>query len=99
HHPNLYSFPTRRSSDLNNLLLLRYDGSSYMPVIAKRGALSLTKEIWDNVSSSIFDITSDLNNIEEYDLDVRHKVLKEIGAELFGDRKSTRLNSSHVSIS
>src|SRR5699024_12830410 len=79
HHPNLHSFPTRRSSDL-----WRVDWSTkFFPIgeqfikcaRLKNGA---RKDVGTDFGTLLNDANADL---------------------LTGDRKSTRLNSSHVSIS
>jgi hypothetical protein len=68
---------------ISNLLLFRCDRDHYFPVIGKRASKSMQKGVYDTVSSGFFDITSS-GSQWEFDFDLPHKVLKEIGEELFG---------------
>jgi len=63
---------------ISNLILLRSGEDTYVPVIQKRGSLSLAHG-FDTVSSGIFDITT----TPKADFNLRHKVLKEVSEELF----------------
>src|SRR5437868_15460044 len=66
-HPDLHSFPTRRSSDLltqDDVIVTRQNGSAILPGCTRKAVVALAEE-----------------------------------RPLLQDRKSTRLNSSHVSIS
>src|SRR5207249_10004408 len=87
-HPDLHSFPTRRSSDLN-----AHSAGGRMP---QADSLRSPESEWDltmNERSFIFRPMSQPQL--EPTLDRRTQILD---AALV-DRKSTRLNSSHVSIS
>src|SRR5690625_6420639 len=75
-HPNLHSFPTRRSSDLDNM------------TIAK-------EEIFGPVVSAM--PFEDLDEVIERANDSEYGLAAGLWTEK--DRKSTRLNSSHVAIS
>src|SRR5699024_12869744 len=82
-HLSLYSFPTRRSSDLDY----------YFPE---------TKGIDTSDSKVYFDMSTVLEPMENrsaLEVEVAMAPLGKLYAKRFLDRKSTRLNSSHVSIS
>src|SRR5690606_40475439 len=99
HHPHLHSFPTRRSSDLNitlhfnntfknNTIIL---GDATSPTATKNTStedqihhFSELKYVISNIRLLKIDGTEIPYNINDLDK---------------GDRKSTRLNSSHVKIS
>src|SRR5699024_12372676 len=87
---HLHSFPTRRSSDLSAILywfydeLLDWDENFYY---TQDGAASF--DISDDGRVFTFTIRDDVNWHDG----------KPVTAEDWEDRKSTRLNSSHVSIS
>src|SRR5690606_40798107 len=87
-HLNLYSFPTRRSSDLKKIILHIPHSSTNIPL--SEGYLvdfiTLEKEILKLTDW----YTDDLFYSKDDEM---------IVAEFSRDRKSTRLNSSHVKIS
>src|SRR5439155_22638159 len=85
-HPDLLSFPTRRSSDLSDIAVLVSDMSRYRPVL---------QGVFDREPKRL-----------HYNLaDFSAAGISSFGQALLGmldlalDRKSTRLNSSHVAIS
>src|SRR5207249_9892275 len=87
HHPDLHSFPTRRSSDL------RLD-------------LGQVQDVVDQVEQVVPGRVDRLGEVELLVRQVALRVLAQLVGqdeqavqEPGGDRKSTRLNSSHVSIS
>src|SRR5699024_12597632 len=86
-HLKLHSFPTRRSSDLNQM----------------DNAKNLLSSIWGNIKSLIGDRASQiLSDIKTKFTDIKTSIqnrITEAKNQLTRDRKSTRLNSSHVSIS
>src|SRR5699024_12000437 len=87
--PFLHSFPTRRSSDLASL------GHVIRPAL--RNAIELW--VWGNwchtVTGTVF-----INRQEHRSgVDVGARACRGGSISRGGDRKSTRLNSSHVSIS
>src|SRR5207249_6627479 len=92
-HLLLHSFPTRRSSDLDEF-----------PDIsdpALRGTASIGRRLQDPLSELV-KIDPQHVGVGLYQHDVSSKHLKEMlegVIESCVDRKSTRLNSSHVSIS
>src|SRR5699024_12759296 len=81
-HPNLHSFPTRRSSDLE-IISANANGGAF-----RNGLLFFEPEHEDAIYQTL--------RIKDY-----KNILKdwEIEDIILQDRKSTRLNSSHVSIS
>src|SRR5207244_9994858 len=91
-HQNLQSFPTRRSSDLKIDGLSTKDMQLPDAVKRMRGkpgtkvTITVVREGW--TESKDFDITREQIRVQS----VR-------SADLGGDRKSTRLNSSHQIIS
>jgi len=64
---------------ISNLLLLKQDDERYVPLINKRGDLSLG-DGYDTVSSGIFSVVT----TPRADKEPRHKVLEEIWEELYG---------------
>src|SRR5207249_9198176 len=91
---SLYSFPTRRSSDLNILIYTEYKDSQQRLVEALLAAgftqlLTLSGEDSEGDRLTINTIFRTQSN----------QILVATDAAAEGDRKSTRLNSSHVSIS
>src|SRR5205814_3699330 len=88
HLHDLYSFPTRRSSDLKNQLFL----------INETEFLRLPKCIRDHVSSTAVFKEIFFKQQSAYFMDEFENRLLELIAKL-PDRKSTRLNSSHLGTS
>src|SRR5207249_10803079 len=86
---NLHPFPTRRSSDLqfNEGAGLQLDS-----LVIDHGA-TLTRRL-DHLNVSV--VALPLNAVQEL---ATHNEVRYISADRPLDRKSTRLNSSHVSIS
>src|SRR5207249_12210437 len=81
YHPHLLSFPTRRSSDLQTLMLLGF-GTTGRDLTASFEISSVRAEVVESQKATHLDLIPKSPEL-------RHHV----------DRKSTRLNSSHVSIS
>src|SRR5690606_42108737 len=95
---DLYSFPTRRSSDLvTERVSVASDGSqanssSFSPAISTNGQFIAFASNASNLASG------DTNNVA--DLFVRDRATgTTTRVSVNSDRKSTRLNSSHVKIS
>src|SRR5207249_8294393 len=92
--PVLHSFPTRRSSDLvveNGKVVGVLMRSGLIEALAKRGADIPVREAMEAACP----VVQDTENLED---SVKH--MREAGCTVEPvDRKSTRLNSSHVSIS
>jgi hypothetical protein len=65
---------------VSNLILLRRDEDTFIAVVQRRGPQSLAQG-FDTVSSGVFDITT----APRADFELRHKVLKEVYEELFGN--------------
>ncbi len=64
-----------------NLMLLRRDKDTYIPMVQRRGALSMTLEKQlDPISSCIFEVATS----PKADFELKHTVLREIYEELFG---------------
>src|SRR5699024_11725977 len=85
YHTDLYSFPTRRSSDLKFDII---DGFVEFKDCADRWEMT-----FDEVCEAIEKYNLNIDNFELME------VKKETKSDYEADRKSTRLNSSHVSIS
>src|SRR5690606_41546361 len=96
-HNHLHSFPTRRSSDLNNSEIIAVEGFIIM------GELSLDPGArGQNLSPLAMQALGRAMELEpENPRAMIMMAQMELGtAQFFGqDRKSTRLNSSHVKIS
>src|SRR5207249_11937542 len=90
------SFPTRRSSDLGEVLARDVDGAIGARVVdgtvrlQVKGATGVLPDVVTAAERSGFRVT---------DLSLTEPTLETVFINLTGDRKSTRLNSSHVSIS
>src|SRR5206468_11857343 len=94
HHPDLHSFPTRRSSDLKQVTVLFADLKGSMELLADRDPED-ARHILDRVLEQMMEA------VHRYEGTV-NQVLGDGIMALFGitiDRKSTRLNSSHDQIS
>src|SRR5690606_41347336 len=95
HHPNLHPFPTRRSSDLQ--MAKKFNGEIYllhmlelpMQLIGTGSAVGGTSH---NLPEAIYFMKLAKKRFFQI---LREPYLKDIKVE----RKSTRLNSSHVKIS
>src|SRR5207253_9067822 len=85
-HRDLPSFPTRRSSDLISIVMHYGDGPGAIVSLANSAAYNAVTLLW------IVYFRQQSQSIPEID------VAPELNA-LNVDRKSTRLNSSHVAIS
>src|SRR5699024_11523737 len=95
HHGELHSFPTRRSSDLGTALI-NYFSKPCKPTKVNEGR---TRNLPEH----------DLERWEQYkhyniqdvvvEREMKRKMSKFNPSDFEKDRKSTRLNSSHVSIS
>src|SRR5699024_11949138 len=96
HHRALHSFPTRRSSDLEERVVSRvYNFSAGPAVLPEEVLKEAAEEMLDyrGCGMSVMEMSHRSkmfeNIIQEAESDLRDLL----------DRKSTRLNSSHVSIS
>src|SRR5439155_25675561 len=88
--PDLHSFPTRRSSDLPAGARLPGEGPK-RPLPSRVDALSEVRELLvDGASHEASPLSRVRGRYEEH---------RSRGNQPDGDRKSTRLNSSHVAIS
>src|SRR5699024_11456334 len=88
--PHLHSFPTRRSSDLSIGEVAKYQNISKQTLIFY-DKVGLFRPAWvDPENGYRYYSASQLDYLDTI------LIMKQIG---FSDRKSTRLNSSHVSIS
>lgn len=70
---------------ISNLLLLKKDDDTYVPVVAKRGSSRMgvgDEHLFCTPSSGIFDIST----TPKADFELAHKVLKEIYEELYGGK-------------
>src|SRR5690606_41894492 len=96
HHLNLHSFPTRRSSDLAIFIALNGKLVGIISIADKirDDAKAAIKEMRRNGIKRIIMLTGD--NQHTAQAVANQLELDEFHAE---DRKSTRLNSSHVKIS
>src|SRR5207249_8788207 len=96
HHPDLHSFPTRRSSDLTAQLALATTlliaAGLFLKSLVNVTRVDLGVHVVDVVTFSIAPERSGYDSARA--LLLYGRVEDEVG-----DRKSTRLNSSHVSIS
>src|SRR5690606_42150257 len=96
---HLHSFPTRRSSDLSEVVTLERQGAVAVITVNNPPVNALGVAVRDGLQKSF--------SAAEADAEVKAIVLVcegntfIAGADIkeFGDRKSTRLNSSHVKIS
>src|SRR5207249_12256951 len=92
-HPHLPSFPTRRSSDLmGRATRTGYDGPGVRPAFTRK---------FEELTMTTVTVLSDLDYLAappESRIEARLS-FKRVGHSVMADRKSTRLNSSHVSIS
>src|SRR5699024_12617100 len=91
-HLDLHSFPTRRSSDLRGLQLMRLNTFKDLGVVFD-SQLSFQAHI-DSLISSASKTLGFIMRTSRFFSSI--KLLRTL---YFADRKSTRLNSSHVSIS
>src|SRR5690606_41436742 len=98
-HLQLPSFPTRRSSDLNQYLETRKYEAGILT------ELSITTIQGDDTSKSIQkfdDNIAKLDLLKNQTMNLNFKIgereFESDGYETVSDRKSTRLNSSHVKI-
>src|SRR5206468_12024261 len=95
HHPHLHSFPTRRSSDLVDLIIVRENTEDlYAGIEYEQGT--------EDVKELIAWIKSKGGKLRHEDAGISIKPISITGTRKifeFADRKSTRLNSSHDQIS
>src|SRR5207249_8524626 len=97
--PDLHSFPTRRSSDLRNLLKDRAMDLLRDHIVSGRipaGAKVVERDVAQLLGISRAPVRDALIQLETEGL-VVSKPSGRYVIELSEDRKSTRLNSSHVS--
>src|SRR5439155_21657012 len=90
-HLDLHSFPTRRSSDLEELIGLRAAVAQLPERERQVMALCYFEEL------SMREIARVLRVTESRVCQIRQRAVQRLRERL--DRKSTRLNSSHVAIS
>src|SRR5699024_12243791 len=96
HHQIFYSFPTRRSSDLfvfviNHRVHVAHVGDSRTYLIRNNRIIQITED-----HSFVQEMVRQGQITQE---EAEKHPNKNIITRAVGDRKSTRLNSSHVSIS
>src|SRR5690606_41650803 len=98
-HPSLPSFPTRRSSDLIELphgtRIIMSDTVGFISDLPTTLVAAFRATLEEVLES---DIILHVRDISHGDSEAQAKDVTAILKEL-GDRKSTRLNSSHVKIS
>src|SRR5690606_42119636 len=95
-HPELHSFPTRRSSDLEG----RLDVYELMGKEVNRddALATYSSRIRETIIAERFDeLVAD--RVRQSSVKFDYDVVRSIQMEELEDRKSTRLNSSHVKIS
>src|SRR5207248_6966291 len=90
HHPHLHSFPTRRSSDLPAAKRINIMTAQSKPELAKIGMVGLAV-MGENLALNIAR--------NGYPIAVFNRDTTKVDKFLDRDRKSTRLNSSHRTIS
>src|SRR5690606_42012105 len=95
---SLHSFPTRRSSDLSNL-------QAAAQLVDDESCKSFAFDVFSNDDERLRGLNNSFQNRQK-SLKVRELLFMqkdvcvfEVSNHLFRDRKSTRLNSSHVKIS
>src|SRR5699024_11381122 len=95
----LHSFPTRRSSDLH---IHHWNTATQLPTRAETGWQMLTEQSISDYVAAVAHYCNTLFAPAEHRSALRmvYTPLHGVGAATFDqlDRKSTRLNSSHVSI-
>src|SRR5699024_11670391 len=97
--PPLLSFPTRRSSDLQSLVATRMSTEQMVPILEtmdRAGYFAL--EVWGGATFDSALRYLDEDPWERLRIIRKHVKNTKLQMLLRGDRKSTRLNSSHVSI-
>src|SRR5690606_40251999 len=94
--PHLHSFPTRRSSDLNHLDLPDRKRMLKQARVASRSTRRLSST-FDPEEAARERLRAWRRHVTEPEEDAAFRILDRFGVGL--DRKSTRLNSSHVKIS
>src|SRR5207248_11151406 len=97
HHPALHSFPTRRSSDL---LIHKFGGKEDGEEVGDiAGYIEEVKKALPRgfaAKGNLFVFVDECHRTQSGKL---HEAMKEILPDAMLDRKSTRLNSSHRTIS
>src|SRR5690606_41756650 len=99
HHPNRHSFPTRRSSDLKS------NAPSYTSIFARALIDQASRDDRIVAVTAAMPDGTGLNLFAErfprrcFDVGIAEQHAVTFSAGLAADRKSTRLNSSHVKIS
>src|SRR5205814_9513064 len=94
----LPSFPTRRSSDLTDVEYLQFRAPRWIEVARTVAGILTWPVVWplamlSRTSDMLFRTVSELLSLLPYVVGVV------VRAEFYRDRKSTRLNSSHLGIS
>src|SRR5262245_63404424 len=90
--PLLHSFPTRRSSDL---LLARARVHLWVAL-----AVLIAAPVLMHAGNPFKDLTSTAGGFSTWDADlIDVETVAQTGSGVYVDRKSTRLNSSHLGIS
>src|SRR5207253_6189034 len=96
-HRTLHSFPTRRSSDLDGDSAIPANSDGNDAIIADNGEVILLDSSVTAFAAGAY-LTDRISSIRSLD-----SIASRGGADMVtggeGDRKSTRLNSSHVAIS
>src|SRR5690606_40476533 len=94
---DLLSFPTRRSSDLEFYRVAEgYEKADFrrmVRAIEKKYGIRPQSEQEKNLQAETLDFEEETEYIDEREVMKHHRILMQ------SDRKSTRLNSSHVKIS
>src|SRR5690606_39489243 len=96
YHPELHSFPTRRSSDLIKQNVVK-EVATDAPAEEKPKRSRQPKAVEEAPAENVQNQTS--NDVGDGELSVNELKRLQQEAEALVDRKSTRLNSSHVKIS
>src|SRR5690606_40864048 len=98
-HPFLHSFPTRRSSDLNLVPsnLVKGNASNCSALIFGNFS-DLFVGMWDGFEFIVDPFTAKRKGQIEVTANTFYDIKVARAASFAGDRKSTRLNSSHVKI-
>src|SRR5699024_12543004 len=94
-HLNLHLFPTRRSSDLQFVLLPDYEKKEFVFSTRNKTKQNENTDFIIQYMNKNFERYANAGTTGE-DIEIDQKIFN---SWIVKDRKSTRLNSSHVSIS
>src|SRR5205085_11397825 len=97
HHPDLHSFPTRRSSDLPPALVEMKRGGKVVPAVAQLTKMGLLFILERDTGKPVFGVEE--RPVPRADTPGEESWPTEPFPLKPPDRKSTRLNSSHSQIS